>query len=257
MAVSVGQVHGVFQVVEGVALLLAFAGLHEFSLATAALRRDHLTAQLLPHRHGAAQVAQIPVGGQLGHHQAEGFIAVDQVVEHHLGPVAHLHPRPAGGIEEGVAPIGALVGIQTRRQRAAAHQHQGQQHSRQQRGPARGLANGSEQHGNDAVLGRILAWALAGPGLAAAMPPSGRLDSAQLPPSPERFHPTPGPADRPVRAAAWHRTAHRPAPGPSPAAPARGASSRFRRRPAGGPLPGGPVPQLLPPLRRGGVRNLP
>jgi hypothetical protein len=136
-----------------------------FGLATAALRRDHLTAQLLPHRHGAAQVAQIPLRCHLRHHQAEGFIAVDQVVEHHLGTATHLNPRPAGGIKKGITAIRALIGIQTRRQRAAAHEHQGQHQPRQQRGPATGRAGGGVEHGIVTVLARILAWTPTGSGL--------------------------------------------------------------------------------------------
>ena len=59
-------------------------------------------------------------------HQAEGFIGIDQVVEDHLGALGDLHTGPARRIEEGVAPIRALEGVQTGRDRTAAHQHQHQ-----------------------------------------------------------------------------------------------------------------------------------
>ena len=131
MAVAVFEVHGIFKVVEGAGAFLPLRRFHQLSLAATALGRNHGAAQLLAHRHGAAELFQVVGGVHLRDHQAEGFIAVDQVVEHHLGAATHLHPRPTGGIEEGIAAIGALETIEPGCRSTASNQqprqHQGNQ----------------------------------------------------------------------------------------------------------------------------------
>jgi recombination protein RecR len=149
MAVAVRQVHGVFQVVKGAATLLALVRLHQLGLPAAALGGDHVAAQGLAHRHRAAQAGEIALGSHLRNHQAEGFVAVDQVVEHHRRAAAHLHPRPAGGVEEGVAAIRALVAVEARGGAAAGRDQQGQRqrHQAAQQGSRRQETDGRGGHG--------------------------------------------------------------------------------------------------------------
>ena len=127
MAVAVFQVHGVFKVVEGVAIHFTLLRFHQLGGAAAAGGGDHFTAQALANGNGAAQFTQLVVFVHLVDHQAHGFIAVDEVVKHHPGSVAHLHLGPAGGIEEGETAIRALVRLQPCRwSRRAGPQHQSQ-----------------------------------------------------------------------------------------------------------------------------------
>ena len=135
MSVSIFQVHRIFQVVEGVTVDLALLGFHQFGGAATAGGSNHFSAQSLTHGNSAAQLGEVVLFIHFVHHEAHGLIAVNQVVKHHPRPIAHLHLRPASGIEEGEAAIRALVRLQPcRRPCGTSPQYQHQHAAQEQAG---------------------------------------------------------------------------------------------------------------------------
>ena len=102
------------QVVEGAAQIFPLTGFDQLSFTAAARWCNHGATQLFTHRHNAAEILQTLISINRSNHQAEGFVTVDQIVEHHLGAIADGHPAPTGRIEEGITAIGAAEALQTR-----------------------------------------------------------------------------------------------------------------------------------------------
>ena len=60
MAITVGKVNGVLQVIKGAPAVLTLGGLHQFRLAAAAVRGDHPSAMHLPQRSRGVNDDQSP-----------------------------------------------------------------------------------------------------------------------------------------------------------------------------------------------------
>ena len=76
VAIAIGQMDGVLQVIEGATAVFPLASLHQFSLTAAAFWGNDNAAELLTDGHGTAEVLEVVGLVHIGDHQAQGLIGV-------------------------------------------------------------------------------------------------------------------------------------------------------------------------------------
>ena len=77
------------------------------------------------------QTVQVIIGINIGYHQTDCLIAVDDVVKHHSWTTRYGDPRPAGRVKEGITAVRTLEGVEASASTTAGAKHQHTEQNKQ------------------------------------------------------------------------------------------------------------------------------